>query len=136
MGSKTVEKETKVAVATGFYQGRRLQKDDTFVAPVDEKARWFKSAKSEDVIDDKGGANVLGGTVTEVREALAGLTDEQLDGLVAAEQAGERRKGVFAAIADEKQNRVGRVGGNDPKAKQPEEKDPKTPSAAGGDLLD
>lgn len=136
MGSKPVEKETKVAVATGFYKGRRLHKDDTFVAPVDEKARWFKSAKSGDVVGDKGGANVLGGTVTEVREALEGLTDEQLDGLVAAEQAGERRKGIFAAIADEKQNRVGRVGGNDPKAKQPQEKDPKKPGGAGGDLLD
>lgn len=133
---KTVQKETKVAVADGFYGGRRLRKGETFVAPEDAKAKWFKKGTAEDVVDDLGGANILGGSVPEVREQLAGLTDEQLDGLVQAEQAGERRKGVLAAIADEKQNRVGRIGGNDPKAKQPEETDPKTPNAKSDTLLD
>lgn len=133
------ELETKVAVFDGFFNGGRQRAGDTFVAPKSAKSRWFRSADAADVTDDLGGEpHILDGSAKDIVVALAGQTDEQLNGLISAEQAGKMRKGVLAAIQDEIDNRVGRVGGNEPKAKQPQETDPKTSAepAAGGDLLD
>ena len=133
--SKT-KMETKVAVADGFYGSGRVRKGETFVAPKNAKARWFKPASEGDVTADKGGSSaILDGHAKDIVGQLSGLTDKELNGLIAAEQAGKMRKGVLAAIGDELANRVGRVGGNEPKAKQPEETDPKTPGAATDDLL-
>lgn len=135
--SKTDEIETKVAIADGFFGARRVREGATFRAPKSEKARWFKSADAEDVTDDLGGEpNLLDQSIPDIVASLSGLTDQQLAGLLSAEQAGKTRKGVMSAIDDELANRVGRVGGNDPKAKQPEEKDPKKPTQKADELLD
>lgn len=131
--------ETKVAVFDGFYNGGRIRAGETFVAPKDEKSRWFRSADEHDVTDDLGGEpNLLDKPMREIVAGLSGLTDQQLNGLLSAEQAGKTRKGVMAAINDELANRVGRVGGNEPKAKQPEETDPKIIGGPGAadELLD
>lgn len=138
MSSKT-ELETKVAVFDGFYGGGRQKAGDTFVAPKSAKSKWFRAADADDVIDDLGGEpHLLDGSAKDISVALSGQTDEQLNGLISAEQAGKMRKGVLALIQDEIDNRVGRVGGNDPKAKQPQETDPKTAAepGAGDELLD
>lgn len=131
--------ETKVAVFDGFYGGGRIRTGETFVAPKKAKAKWFRAADAADVTDDLGGsANILDGSAKDIVAALSGLRDEELDALISAEQAGKMRKGVLAAIEDERANRIGRVGGNEPKAKQPQETDPKTFAAPGVDdeLLD
>lgn len=132
--------ETKVAVYDGFYNGGRVRKGDTFVAPKAEKARWFRSADAADVTDDLGStASILDGDAKSIVAALSGQTDEELSALISAEQAGKMRKGVLAAIEDERANRVGRVGGPEPKAKKPQETDPKVAGdapAAGDPILD
>ena len=135
--SKTDEIETKVAIVDGFFGARRVRAGETFRAARSEKAKWFKSADPEDVTDDLGGEpNLLDNSIPDIVAGLAGLSDKQLDGLLSAEQAGKTRKGVLAAIEDERANRIGRLGGNDPKAKQPEETDPKQPNAKADELLD
>lgn len=125
--------ETKVAVFDGFFGGKRIRKGETFVAPKKEKARWFRSADGADVTDDLGStASILDGQAKDIVAALSGQTDEELSALISAEQAGKNRKGVLAAIEDERANRIGRVGGPEPKAKKPQETDPKVPGAEPG----
>lgn len=131
--------ETKVAVSDGFYGGARIRRDETFVAPVKEKSRWFRSADEADVTRDLGGEpGLLDKSIRDIVGALGGLTDQELNGLLSAEQAGKTRRGVLAAIQDELDNRVGRVGG-EIKAKKPDEKEPKVPGgepSTGDELLD
>lgn len=130
--------ETKVAVYDGFYGGGRIRAGETFVAPKKEKSKWFRAADEADVTADLGGEpNLLDKSARDIVVALSGLTDQELNGLISAEQAGKTRKGVIAAIQDEIDNRVGRVGGPEPKAKKPDEQEPKTPGepAVGDELL-
>lgn len=130
------ELELKVAVFDGFYGGGRKRAGDTFMAPVKEKSKWFRAADAADVTDDLGGApNLLDKPIPDIINALPGLRDDELNGLISAEQAGKTRKGVLSAISDELANRVGRTGGPEPKAKQPQEKDPKVVGAEPGDEL-
>lgn len=125
--TKTVNKVTFVATSAGFYDGHRVRRGETFVAPEDEKFGWAHKAGAEDVAADTGGsAAILEKSGKDIVAALAGLTDVELNSLVSAEQAGKGRKAVLAAIEDERANRVGRIGNKhqNPAAKQPEEKDP------------
>lgn len=120
--------ETKVAVADGFYGGGRIRAGETFTAPKKDKAKWFRAADEADVTADLGGEpHLLDGSVKDVVAALSGLSDQELNGLISAEQAGKARKGVLAAIEDERANRVGRVTDKEPKAKKPDEQEPKQP---------
>lgn len=133
------EHETKVAVFDGFYDGHRIRAGETFVAPKKAKSRWFRGADEADVTADLGGEPaLLEKSARDIVTGLAGLTDQDLNGLISAEQAGKNRKGVLAAIQDEIDNRVGRVGGPEPKAKKPDEKEPKVVGepATGDELLD
>lgn len=50
---------------------------------------------------------LLDGSVKEIAEALAGLSDADIDALEAAEEAGKTRKGVLAAIAEQRLARAG-----------------------------
>lgn len=129
--------EEFVALKDGFYEGARVRRTQTFtVTNKGEKFNWAKPATTADVTSDKGGApGLLDKKMTDIVSGLAGLTDTELQGTLAAEQAGKARKGVITAIEDEIANRVGRVGGNTPGVKQPEEKEPKVP-ASGGDPLE
>lgn len=130
--------ETKVALYDGFFGGHRIRAGQTFVAPVKEKSKWFRAADEADVTADVGGPPaLLEKDAKDIVTALSGLSDEELSGLISAEQAGKARKGVLAAIEDERANRVGRVGGPELKAKKPQEQEPKTPGgpAIGDELL-
>ena len=49
---------------------------------------------------------ILEGNVAEVTEALAGLSDEELDIIEQAEKAGNTRKGVEKAITEERLTRA------------------------------
>ena len=129
--------EVLVALEDGFYGLGRVRQGQTFNArSKGEKFSWAKPATPADVTADKGGEpNLLDKPMKDIIAALPGLSDVELNGMIAAEQAGKTRKGVLAAMGDELANRVGRVGGKtqNPAAKQPEEKEPKTPpSNAGG----
>lgn len=130
--------ETKVAVFDGFYGGGRIRAGETFVAPKKETSKWFRSADEADVTADLGGEpTLLDKPARDIVAALGGLSDQELNGLISAEQAGKTRKAVIAAIQDEIDNRVGRVTDKEPKAKKPDEKEPKTEAepGVGDDLL-
>lgn len=130
----TEDGQTFVAIANGFYTSNKQRPGDTFVVrEKGEKFRWARPANPGDVTADVGGEPaLLDKEAKDILPALSGLTDVQLNGMVAAETSGRRRKGVIAAIEDELANRVGKVGGPPP-AKQPEEKAQTVP--AGGDPL-
>jgi hypothetical protein len=118
-----------VALSPGFYTSNKQRAGDTFVVQTKgEKFKWARPAKPADVTADLGGEPaLLDKSPKEIVQGLSGLTDVQLNGMIAAEQAGKMRKGVLAAISDELANRVGRVGGPEIKAKKPQEKEPKVP---------
>lgn len=129
----TVEKRiTFVAVTPGFYDGGRVRQGETFVAPASFKAKWAKPGSPGDVIADTGGEpGLLDKSAREIVPAIAGLSDNELSSMIAAEGAGKKRKAVLAAFEDERANRIGRVGGPPPN-KQPEEKEPTTAPAPDG----
>lgn len=129
----TEDGQTFVALQDGFYTSNKQRRGDTFIVKEKgEKFRWARPATAANVTADAGGSPaLLDKEPKEILAALSGLTDVQLNGMVGAETAGKRRKGVIAAIEDELANRVGKIGGPVP-AKQPEEKEPKVP---GGDPL-
>jgi hypothetical protein len=129
--TSTEDGQTFVALSPGFYTSNKQRAGDTFVVQTKgEKFKWARPAKPADVTADLGGEPaLLDKSPKEIVQGLSGLTDVQLNGMIAAEQAGKMRKGVLAAISDELANRVGKVGGPAP-AKQPEEKEPTVPPAA------
>jgi len=55
--------------------------------------------------------DILDGNITEIAEALPGLSEDELNQLEQAERDGNTRKGVEKAIAEERLVRAG--GGND-----------------------
>ncbi len=130
----TEDGQTFVALRDGFYTNNKQRPGDTFVVQEKgEKFRWARPAAAADVTADAGGRpGLLDKEPKEILAALSGLTNNQLNGMVGAETAGKRRKGVIAAIEDELANRVGEIGGGVP-GKQPEEKDQTVPG--GGDPL-
>lgn len=116
-----------VASSTGFINGGRVRPGETFMAEASRKFSWAHPANEADVLADAGGPpGVLDMKMVDIPAAIVGLQTKEVQGLLEAEQAGRARKGVMAALSDELSNRVGRVGGPDPQAKQPEEKAPKT----------
>lgn len=131
--TSTEDGQAFVALQEGFYTSNRQRRGDTFIVKEKgEKFKWARPATAANVTADVGGSPaLLDKEPKEILNALPGLTDVQLNGMVGAETAGKRRKGVIAAIEDELQNRIGRIGGPVP-AKQPEEKEPKV---VGGDPL-
>lgn len=123
--AKTVETETKVAIATGFRDARRLRRGDTFIAPVSEKGKWFVAQDSKEGKDAiSGEAHVLDMTPAEMKAHVASMTSEDINQAISIEQGGTRRRNVLNILQNELDNRVGMVGGPDPAAKKPQEKDP------------
>lgn len=129
----TEDGQTFVALQDGFYTSNKQRRGDTFIVKEKgERFKWARPATAANVTSDAGGRpGLLDKEPKDILAALSGLTNVQLNGMVGAETAGKRRKGVIAAIEDELANRVGEIGGGVP-GKQPEEKEPKL---AGGDPL-
>lgn len=53
-----------------------------------------------------GGQGLTSGTIPEVSERIAGLSDEELDQLETEEKAGKNRAGVLSAIEAEREERA------------------------------
>jgi hypothetical protein len=137
--TKKVEMETKVAIATGVGRmGNIIERGETFTAPKGLKGSWFVSqgdskAKAEegaDALTDRVGG-LLELKPADLIDRLPTLESDLINHLIGAEQAGKARKSVLAKLADELQNRVGQLGGPDPAAKDPHEKDPITADGTG-----
>lgn len=56
--------------------------------------------------EPKGIADLVTGKVSEIKEAVPNLSDEDLQALQEAEKAGAQRKGVFTAIEEERLKRA------------------------------
>lgn len=131
--SKKEQIETKVVTATGFHGGKRMRRGDTFNAPVGFEGKWFTSSGSEEAEAAlHGQPNVIELSATEVKAKAPSMTSEEINAAIAAEQGSKKRRNVLNILQDELENRVGAVGGPDPAAKNPAEKDPLIP---GDDIL-
>lgn len=64
-----------------------------------------KSAKASQPEPSTGGQSLTSGTVAEISDRLADLSDEELDQLEAEEKAGKARAGVLSAIESERVDR-------------------------------
>lgn len=126
--TKKVELETKVATATGFYGSHRLRRGDVFVAPVELEGRWFKPSDSKDErVQDalREDSNILSVKATQVQAWASSASADEINKAISVEQGSQApRKKVVALLQDELASRVGRIGGPDPAAKDPNEKDP------------
>lgn len=126
--SKKEQVETKVVTGTGFFGGQRKRRGDTFNAPVDFKGKWFTSSDTEEAKEALSGKpNVVELSATEVKAKAPSMTSAEINDAIAAEQGGKKRRNVLNILQDELENRVGAVGGPDPAAKNPAEKDPLIP---------
>lgn len=125
---KTVSTETKVATAIGFRSGRRYRRGDTFVAPVSDTAKWFAPQGSDEAKDALSGkASVLEMPASELKAHVKTMTSAAINDAIGAEQGGTRRRNILNILQSELEDRVGQLGGPDPAAKEPEEKDPLIP---------
>lgn len=114
-----VETEAKVATAVGFHDGARVRVGDTFRAPVDFTANWFRPAgEAPEVAKNEANqiALALDNPIREVVDSLPEYSDNDLKLLLSAEQSGAARKGLLAKINDEIANRIGK----EPVAKEDE----------------
>lgn len=131
--SKKTGLTTYVATATGFHGGRRIRRGETFTAESGLKGQWFTDPNSsEGEAALKGQPNVIELTATEVKAKAPSMTSQEINAAIAAEQGGKKRRNVLNILQDELENRTGALGGPDPAAKNPNEKDPLTP---GDDIL-
>lgn len=58
-------------------------------------------------VDEDGDDSLASGTIAQITEKLAGLSDDELDQLAEDESAGKDRAGVHAAIEAERESRAG-----------------------------
>lgn len=128
MTKKSEELEVKVATATGWADGHRIRRGDTFTAPKNFEGRWFKPADSKDErVQDalREDSNILAVKPAGVKAWAASATSDEINKAISVEQgSGSPRKNVLNMLQDELANRVGRTGGPDPAAKDIHEKDP------------
>lgn len=98
--------ETKIALADGFFGGRYIEAGSEFTAPVKSKAKWFVSKDDEpEAAAAAQEPRLLDGSIPDILEAAKKLSVNELNLLVAEEQAGKARKGLLAKLQDEIANR-------------------------------
>lgn len=110
MAKSASASEEKVVLSTGFHGGRRLRRGDTFISTKDHEANWFKPVSSTDREVKEvlaGEPNLLDRSIPVIIRELPSLSGEELNALHQNERNGKSRKGLIAAIEDEKANRIG-----------------------------
>ena len=134
--SKVEQMETKTAKADGYYSSERVKPGERFNAPVSFKGKWFSGPSDKEEASTEDGEirqpGVTGMSAKEVKAAAATMTSDEINTAISVETGSLMRKNVINLLQDELANRVGRVGGPDPAAKDIHEKDPLTP----GNLLE
>lgn len=117
-----------VATRSGFHDGHLKDRGDRFAVPAGLKSKWFIPVGSDKDVEEALSANsrILDGEPKAVIPQLAALDSQTLNNLISEEQSGKARKTIIRAAEDILANRVGMIGGPDPAAKDPNEKDPIT----------
>ena len=110
MGTTLDKHEAKVALKTGFYDGRLVEANETFVAPVSFTGKWFVPKSEVDsgavAVNEPG---FLDQPTKVIVPALSEKSVRELKALIAEEQAGQARKGLLAIMSDAVANRIGEL---------------------------